>query len=114
MHGEVTARLRELHSTNEASERQRDALIHSIARGLDGWTTLVRREKAIYHTMNKLSVDVTSKVRSDEHMAVLKHMNRLFIDMASRLETTRKKMAQSPKSKFKMLDHLCGISSQDH
>lgn len=31
---------------------------------LDAWTTLVRREKAIYHTLNKCNVDVTRKVRA--------------------------------------------------
>lgn len=62
MHAEVTARLRELHTTNEAGERRRDALINDIACCLDGWTSMVRREKAIYHTMNKLCIDVTSKV----------------------------------------------------
>ena len=63
MHAEVTSRLRELHTTNEAGERRREAVINAIARGLEGWTLLVRREKAVYHTMNKLSLDVTSKVR---------------------------------------------------
>lgn len=63
MHQEVTARLRELHTTNEAGERRRDSLIDEhVARSLAKWSTLVRREKAIYHTMNKLSIDVTSKV----------------------------------------------------
>lgn len=62
MHAEVTSRLRELHTTNEAGERRREAVINAIARGLEGWTLLVRREKAVYHTMNKLSLDVTSKV----------------------------------------------------
>ncbi|GAX85466.1 hypothetical protein CEUSTIGMA_g12882.t1 [Chlamydomonas eustigma] len=77
MHGEVTARLRELQSTNEASERQRDLLMHSIATGLDGWTTLVRREKAVYHTMNKLSLDVTSKVLIAEVWVPVAAMDRI-------------------------------------
>lgn len=62
MHAEVTARLRELHTTLEAGERHREAFLQNIAFALDHWTTLVRREKAIYHTLNKLSIDVTSKV----------------------------------------------------
>ena len=67
MHAEVTSRLRELHTTNEAGERRREAVINAIARGLEGWTLLVRREKAVYHTMNKLSLDVTSKVRIQQN-----------------------------------------------
>jgi V-type H+-transporting ATPase subunit a len=63
---EVTSRLRELHTTNEAGERRREAVVNEIARGLEGWTTLVRREKATFHIMNKLSLDVTCKVRAPE------------------------------------------------
>lgn len=32
------------------------------ASDLDEWTTKVRREKGIYHTLNKLSVDASHKV----------------------------------------------------
>ncbi len=39
-------------------------VLKEIAFSLDDWTTLVRKEKAVYHTLNKLSMDVTSKVRS--------------------------------------------------
>lgn len=62
MAAEVTGRLRELHTTNEAGERRRDTVLKDIALSLEEWTTLVRKEKAVYHTLNKLSVDVTSKV----------------------------------------------------
>lgn len=62
MAAEVTGRLRELHTTNEAGERRRDQVLKEIALSLDEWTVMVRKEKAVYHTMNKLSVDVTSKV----------------------------------------------------
>lgn len=63
MLAEVTSRLRELHTTNEAGERRREAVVNEVACGLEVWTTLVRREKATYHIMNKLSLDVTCKVR---------------------------------------------------
>ena len=33
-----------------------------VAANLEGWTSQVKREKAIYHTLNKLNVDVTRKV----------------------------------------------------
>ena len=62
MHAEVTGRLRELHTTNEAGERRRDTVLKEIAFNLDEWTMMVRKEMAVYHTLNKLSVDVTSKV----------------------------------------------------
>jgi len=59
---EVNARVRELKSTNEAGERRRGAMLSEVVSHLDRWITMVRREKAIFNTLNKLSVDVTSKV----------------------------------------------------
>lgn len=41
MHGEVTARLRELHTTIEAGERHRDSVLQNIAFNLDQWATQV-------------------------------------------------------------------------
>lgn len=43
-------------------DRQREGVIQVVAANLEQWTTQVKREKAIYHTLNKLSVDVTRKV----------------------------------------------------
>ncbi len=34
-----------------------------MAVNLEAWTVQVKHEKAVYHTLNKLSVDVTRKVR---------------------------------------------------
>ncbi|KAK9805190.1 hypothetical protein WJX72_004776 [[Myrmecia] bisecta] len=62
MNAEVTARLRELHTTIEAGERHREGVLQTIGLNLETWSVLVKREKAIYHTLNKLSVDVTRKV----------------------------------------------------
>ena len=61
MNAEVTARLQELHSTLEASVRHRDTTLSNIGHQLEQWLTLVRREKAVYHTLNMLSIDVTRK-----------------------------------------------------
>ena len=36
--------------------------MQSIAANLEGWTREVKRETAVYHTLNKLSMDVTRKV----------------------------------------------------
>ncbi|KAK9862645.1 hypothetical protein WJX84_005113 [Apatococcus fuscideae] len=62
MNAEVTARLRELQTTIEAGERHRESVLQSIAANLEGWTREVKRETAVYHTLNKLSMDVTRKV----------------------------------------------------
>lgn len=62
MASEVTSRIRELQTTNEAGERRRDVVLREIAYHLEDWTLMVRKEKAVYHTLNKLNMDVTSKV----------------------------------------------------
>ncbi|KAG2446982.1 hypothetical protein HYH02_008136 [Chlamydomonas schloesseri] len=59
---EVVGRLLELGVTVEAGARRRQALLAILAANLEQWSTQVRREKAVYHILNKMSVDVTSKV----------------------------------------------------
>lgn len=59
MNGEVTARLRELQTTIDASERHRDIVLSSINNNIADWKQLVIREKSVYHTFNLLSIDVT-------------------------------------------------------
>ena len=45
-----------------AGERQRDTVLQSIALNLEAWSVQVKREKGVYYTLNKFSVDVTRKV----------------------------------------------------
>jgi len=61
MNAEVNARLRELHVTLEAGTRQRETVLSQISVNLRDWIVQVGREKAVYHTLNKLSVDITQK-----------------------------------------------------
>jgi len=61
MNAEVNARLRELFVTLEAGIRQRETVLGQIAQNLADWNLQVSREKAVYHTLNKLSIDVTRK-----------------------------------------------------
>jgi len=61
MHGEVMGRLRELSTTNEAAQRHRENVLQGIASSLKTWSIQVKREKSVYHTLNKLSIDVTRK-----------------------------------------------------
>uniref|UniRef100_A0A7R9Z4K4 V-type proton ATPase subunit a n=1 Tax=Chlamydomonas euryale TaxID=1486919 RepID=A0A7R9Z4K4_9CHLO len=62
MHAEVTARLRELYTTIEAGSMQRVSVLSGVTSNLDDWSMLVRKEKAIYHTLNKMNLDFTRKV----------------------------------------------------
>ncbi|CAK9142062.1 unnamed protein product [Ilex paraguariensis] len=58
---EVSARLSELKTTIDAGLLQRHHLLQTISEHYERWNILVRREKAIYHTLNMLSIDVTKK-----------------------------------------------------
>ena len=62
MNAEVSGRLRELKTTLETGARYREGMLSTVAASLESWQTQVFREKAVYHTLNKLSVDVASKV----------------------------------------------------
>ncbi len=42
MHAEVTARLRELHTTIDVGDRHREAVLQGIAFNLDTWATQVK------------------------------------------------------------------------
>ncbi|GFR41621.1 hypothetical protein Agub_g2347, partial [Astrephomene gubernaculifera] len=62
MAAEVGGRLTEMRTTLDAGELQRSRLLARVAADIDAWSMLVRREKAVYHTLNKCNVDVTRKV----------------------------------------------------
>ncbi|KAK6926846.1 V-type ATPase, V0 complex, 116kDa subunit family [Dillenia turbinata] len=59
--GEVLARLSELEATLDAGLRHRNKALSSIGLQLTRWMNLVRREKAVYDTLNMLNFDVTKK-----------------------------------------------------
>ncbi|KAJ0084266.1 hypothetical protein Patl1_30782 [Pistacia atlantica] len=58
---EVLSRLSELEATLEAGIRHRNKALTSIGFHLTKWMNLVRREKAVYDTLNMLNFDVTKK-----------------------------------------------------
>lgn len=62
MSSEVTIKLRELHTTLDAGNRLLENALRGAAAELDAWSEMVFKEKGIYHTLNKFSVDVTRKV----------------------------------------------------
>ena len=51
-----------------AGERQRDVALQGIALNLEAWSIQVKREKGVYYTLNKFSVDVTRKVLDRQPM----------------------------------------------
>ncbi|CAF2067105.1 BnaC01g00150D [Brassica napus] len=58
---EVSGRLTELKTTIDAGLGHRNILLHAIGDKFELWNLKVRKEKAIYHTLNMLSLDVTKK-----------------------------------------------------
>jgi len=61
MRAEVHERLREISATVDASSDQKRTLLLRIHHDWDSWMALVKREKMIYHSLNKFNIDVTSK-----------------------------------------------------
>ncbi|KAI4342396.1 hypothetical protein MLD38_027032 [Melastoma candidum] len=58
---EVTVRLDELKTTIDVGLHHRRNLLRNIGDQFEQWSRLVRKEKAVYHTLNMLSLDVTKK-----------------------------------------------------
>ncbi|XP_022729153.1 V-type proton ATPase subunit a1-like isoform X2 [Durio zibethinus] len=58
---EVLSRLSELETTLDAGVRHRNKALTSIGYHLTQWMSMVRREKAVYDTLNMLNFDVTKK-----------------------------------------------------
>ncbi|KAG8368196.1 hypothetical protein BUALT_Bualt15G0020100 [Buddleja alternifolia] len=61
MINEVSGRLSELKTTVDTGLVHRGNLLQTIGEQFEQWNFLVRKEKAIYHTLNMLSIDVTKK-----------------------------------------------------
>ncbi|XP_020522169.1 V-type proton ATPase subunit a1 isoform X2 [Amborella trichopoda] len=58
---EVLSRLSEFEATLDAGIRHRNKALTSIGYHLKEWTLLVKKEKAVYDTLNMLNFDVTKK-----------------------------------------------------
>uniref|UniRef100_A0A803PWI9 V-type proton ATPase subunit a n=1 Tax=Cannabis sativa TaxID=3483 RepID=A0A803PWI9_CANSA len=58
---EVSSRLVELEATLEAGIRHRNEALSSLSVHITKWMKMVRREKAVYDTLNMLNFDVTKK-----------------------------------------------------
>ncbi|XP_051144730.1 V-type proton ATPase subunit a3-like [Andrographis paniculata] len=58
---QVSGMLSELKTTIDAGLGHRNNLLHAIGEQFEQWNFLVKKEKAIYHTLNMLSIDVTKK-----------------------------------------------------
>lgn len=58
---EVSSRLSELEATLDAGIRHRNKALTTVGHQLWRWTIMVKKEKAVYDTLNMLNFDVTKK-----------------------------------------------------
>jgi V-type H+-transporting ATPase subunit a len=58
---EVSGRLADLEATLDAGIQHRNKALESVGSQLWRWTIMVKKEKAVYDTLNMLNFDVTKK-----------------------------------------------------
>ncbi|XP_048478920.1 V-type proton ATPase 116 kDa subunit a 1 isoform X1 [Plutella xylostella] len=61
MLGGVISRIKDLEIVLDQTEQHRRLVLTNIARDISTWMVLVRKEKAIYHTLNMFSMDIVKK-----------------------------------------------------
>ena len=57
----VQVRLEDLNMVINQTQDQRQRVLHSVAKDLPTWIIMVKKIKAIYHTLNMFNMDVTQK-----------------------------------------------------
>ncbi|XP_075971868.1 V-type proton ATPase 116 kDa subunit a1-like [Anticarsia gemmatalis] len=57
----VESRIKDLEMVLEQTEQHRRLVLANIARDISTWMVAVRKEKAIYHTLNMFSMDIVKK-----------------------------------------------------
>ncbi|KAI9470042.1 MAG: V-type ATPase, V0 complex, 116kDa subunit family [Benjaminiella poitrasii] len=58
---EVTSRIEDLNNVLSTTNQTRRSELIKVSENVTAWTTIVRKEKAIYHTMNLFNYDVNRK-----------------------------------------------------
>ncbi|EPB85344.1 V-type H+-transporting ATPase subunit I [Mucor circinelloides 1006PhL] len=58
---EVTSRIEDLNNVLSTTNQTRRSELLKVSENVTAWTTIVRKEKAIYHTMNLFNYDVNRK-----------------------------------------------------
>ncbi|KAM0834461.1 hypothetical protein ACQ4PT_063606 [Festuca glaucescens] len=58
---EVSGKVSELKATVEIGLAHRDSILKNIGSDFEQWNNMLKKEKAIYHTLNMFSIDVTKK-----------------------------------------------------
>lgn len=78
---EVSGKLSELKTTTDVGQLHRSNLLRAISFEFEQWNLLVKKEKAIYHTLNMLSFDVTKKCLVGEGWCPISATDRIKITL---------------------------------
>lgn len=71
----VKTRLEDLNLVLNQTQEHRKRVLTAVAKELHNWTVMVRKMKAIYHTMNLFNMDVTKKCLIAECWVPVKDLN---------------------------------------
>lgn len=71
-------------------------MLQNLALNLEGWTIQVKREKGVYHTLNKFSVDVTRKILVAEAWTPVSARQRIQDALQDVSEASRSSVRPAP------------------
>jgi len=74
---EITARIEDLNSVLQNTNNARRAELLKVADDLTAWNTIIKKEKAIYHTMNLFNYDVNRKCLIAEGWCPTNYLNQI-------------------------------------
>lgn len=70
------------HQVLNQTRDHRQRVLVSVAKELHAWSVMVRKMKAIYHTLNSFNMDVTKKCLIGECWVPVKHLTFVRITLA--------------------------------
>ncbi|KAI5698923.1 hypothetical protein M8J75_013930 [Diaphorina citri] len=78
----VKTRLEDLNMVLNQTRDHRQRVLVSVAKELHAWSVMVRKMKAIYHTLNSFNMDVTKKCLIGECWVPVKHLTFVRLTLA--------------------------------
>uniref|UniRef100_A0A8D9EM26 V-type proton ATPase subunit a n=1 Tax=Cacopsylla melanoneura TaxID=428564 RepID=A0A8D9EM26_9HEMI len=78
----VKTRLEDLNMVLNQTRDHRQRVLVSVAKELHAWSVMVRKMKAIYHTLNSFNMDVTKKCLIGECWVPVRHLTFVRITLA--------------------------------
>lgn len=78
----VKTRLEDLNLVLNQTRDHRQRVLVSVAKELHGWSVMLRKMKAIYHTLNSFNMDVTKKCLIGECWVPVRHLTFVRLTLA--------------------------------